>query len=149
MFLIDADADLNNQLEELDEIKKSSKNRLLVVVNKIDLNPKIKNEVTDALFISAKKDEGIDKLKSELLKFVNTEQLSNNATIVTNLRHYEELQLTLYEINTIIEGLGNGLTGDFLAINIRQALFHLGSITGEVTTDDLLGNIFSKFCIGK
>jgi tRNA modification GTPase len=59
------------------------------------------------------------------------------------------LQLTLHEINTIIEGLGNGLTGDFLAINIRQALFHLGSITGEVTTDTLLGNIFGKFCIGK
>jgi tRNA modification GTPase len=122
---------------------------LLVVVNKIDLNPKIKNEVKDALFISAKKDEGIDKLKSELLKFVNTEQLSNNETIVTNLRHFEELQLTLHEINTIIEGLDNGLTGDFLAINIRQALFHLGSITGEVTTDTLLGNIFGKFCIGK
>jgi tRNA modification GTPase len=83
------------------------------------------------------------------LEFVNTEQLSNNATIVTNLRHYEELQLTLHETNTIIEGLENGITGDFLAINIRQSLFHLGSITGEVTTDDLLGNIFGKFCIGK
>ena len=83
------------------------------------------------------------------MTFVNTKELSNNETIVTNLRHYEELQLTLHEINTIINGLHKGISGDFLAINIRQALFHLGSITGEVTTDTLLGNIFGKFCIGK
>ena len=109
----------------------------------------IKKDFKDALFVSAKNKKGIEILKNKLLEFVNTKQLSNNATIITNLRHYEELQLTLHEINTIIEGLDNGLTGDFLAINIRQALFHLGSITGEVSTDDLLSNIFSKFCIGK
>ena len=80
---------------------------------------------------------------------MNTAHLSNNETIITNLRHYEELQLTLNEIKATTEGLDSGLTGDFLAINIRQALFHLGSITGEVTTDTLLGNIFGKFCIGK
>jgi len=149
LFLIDADADLNSQIIELNKIKETAKEKLLVVINKIDLNPKVKNEFKDALFISAKKDEGIETLKERLLTFVNTEQLSNNETIVTNLRHYEELQLTLHEINTIIEGLNSGLTGDFLAINIRQSLFHLGSITGEVTTDTLLGNIFGKFCIGK
>jgi len=149
LFLIDADANISNQLLELDKIKDTAKEKLLLVVNKIDLNPKFKNELKDALFISAKKDEGIDKLKSKLLKFVNTSAISNNEPIVTNLRHYEELQLTLYEIETIISGVNSGLTGDFLAINIRQALFHLGSITGEVTTDDLLGNIFGKFCIGK
>ena len=149
LFIIDADSDLNIQLLELDKIKSIAKEKLLVVVNKIDLNPKINAEFKDTLFISAKKNEGINTLKSELLKFVNTSAISNNETIVTNLRHFEELQLTLYEINTIIEGLDSGLTSDFLAINIRQALFHLGSITGEVTTDDLLGNIFGKFCIGK
>ena len=149
LFLIDADANISNQLLELDKIKDTAKGKLLIIVNKIDLNPEIKDDFKDALFISAKNDEGIEGLKTKLLEFVNTEQLSNNETIVTNLRHYEELQLTLHEINTIIEGLNSGLTGDFLAINIRQALFHLGSITGEVTTDTLLGNIFGKFCIGK
>jgi len=149
LFLIDADANIPNQLLELDKIKDTAKGKLLIVINKIDLNPEIKNDFKDALFISAKNDEGIEGLKAKLLEFVNTEQLSNNETIVTNLRHYEELQLTLHEINTIIEGINSGLTGDFLAINIRQALFHLGSITGEVTTDTLLGNIFGKFCIGK
>ena len=149
LFLIDADANLDNQLLELEKIKTSAGDKLLLVINKIDLNPEIKDNFKDALFISAKKDEGIEILKERLLTFVNTEQLSNNETIVTNLRHYEELQLTLHEINSIINGLNSGLTGDFLAINIRQSLFHLGSITGEVTTDTLLGNIFGKFCIGK
>ena len=149
LFLIDADAELNNQLLELEKIKASAGEKLLLVINKVDLKPEIKENFKDALFISAKKDEGIETLKERLLTFVNTAQLSNNETIVTNLRHYEELQLTLHEINTIIEGLNSGLTGDFLAINIRQSLFHLGSITGEVTTDTLLGNIFGKFCIGK
>ena len=149
LFLIDADADLDNQLLELEKIKTSAGDKLLLVINKIDLNPEIKDNVKNALFISAKKDEGIEILKERLLTFVNTEQLSNNETIVTNLRHYEELQLTLHEINSIINGLNSGLTGDFLAANIRQSLFHLGSITGEVTTDTLLGNIFGKFCIGK
>jgi len=149
LFLIDADADLDSQLLELEKIKTSAGDKLLLVMNKIDLNPEIKDNFKNALFISAKKDEGIEILKERLLTFVNTEQLSNNETIVTNLRHYEELQLTLHEINSIIDGLNSGLTGDFLAVNIRQCLFHLGSITGEVTTDTLLGNIFGKFCIGK
>ena len=149
LFLIDADANLDNQLLELEKIKTSAGDKLLLVINKIDLNPEIKDNFKNALFISAKKDEGIETLKERLLTFVNTEQLSNNETIVTNLRHYEELQLTLHEINSIIDGLNSGLTGDFLAVNIRQSLFHLGSITGEVTTDTLLGNIFGKFCIGK
>jgi tRNA modification GTPase len=149
LFLIDADANLDNQLLELEKIKTSAGDKLLLVMNKIDLNPEIKDNFKNALFISAKKNEGIEALKERLLTFVNTEQLSNNETIVTNLRHYEELQLTLHEINSIIDGLNSGLTGDFLAVNIRQCLFHLGSITGEVTTDTLLGNIFGKFCIGK
>ena len=148
LFLIDANSNINNQLAELNKVKDKLKDKLLVVVNKIDLNA-VKEDLKHAIFISAKNNEGVETLKERLLTFVNTKELSNNETIVTNLRHYEELQLTLHEINTIINGLHKGISGDFLAINIRQALFHLGSITGEVTTDTLLGNIFGKFCIGK
>ena len=148
LFLIDANSNISNQLEDLNKVKDKIKDKLLVVVNKIDLNA-VKEDLNHAIFISAKNNEGIETLKERLLTFVNTKELSNNETIVTNLRHYEELQLTLHEINTIINGLHKGISGDFLAINIRQALFHLGSITGEVTTDTLLGNIFGKFCIGK
>ena len=149
LFLIDANKIISNQLKELDKVKEKIKDKLLVVVNKIDLNFEVQNEIKDAIFISAKNNEGIEILKKRLLSFVNTKEFLNNETIVTNLRHYDELNLTLHEINVIINGLKNGITGDFLAINIRQALFHLGSITGEVTTDTLLGNIFGKFCIGK
>ncbi|MBC8474117.1 MAG: tRNA uridine-5-carboxymethylaminomethyl(34) synthesis GTPase MnmE, partial [Cryomorphaceae bacterium] len=129
LFLIDANSNISNQLEELNKVKDKIKDKLLVVVNKIDLNA-VKEDLKHAIFISAKNNEGIETLKERLLTFVNTKELSNNETIVTNLRHYEELQLTLHEINTIINGLHKGISGDFLAINIRQALFHLGSITG-------------------
>ncbi len=149
LFLIDAKEDIPKQLIELNKIKETNKEKLLVIVNKIDLNPKIRQELKESIFISAKNNKGIDILKKKLLTFLNTNKLSNNATIITNLRHYNELQLTLDEIHAIIDGLKKDISGDFLAINIRQALFHLGSITGEVTSDTLLGNIFGKFCIGK
>ena len=73
----------------------------------------------------------------------------NDDTIITNLRHYDELKLSLVEIDTIIKGVEKNLSGDLLAFNIRQSLYHLGSITGEITNDTLLSNIFGKFCIGK
>ncbi len=149
LFLIDANSDFNDQLAGFNRIKEKFNNKLLLVINKIDLNPEIKTKFKGCIYISAKNNEGIEKLKSELLKFTNTEKLSNHETIVTNIRHYEELQLTLNEIDTIVDGLNSDVTSDFLSINIRQALFHLGSITGEITNDELLGNIFGKFCIGK
>ena len=75
--------------------------------------------------------------------------LRNNNTIVTNSRHYNALLGALEEINRVQEGLNQNLSGDLLAIDIRQALYHFGEITGEVTNDELLGNIFANFCIGK
>ena len=146
LHLLEANTNIKNQLKNL---KKVSTKETLVVINKTDLNLQIKKNYKDAIFISAKNNEGIDSLKESLLNFVNLKDLSEDQTIITNLRHYNELLLTLNEIDVIIKGLKDGITSDFLSINIRQALFHLGSITGEITTDDLLGNIFSKFCIGK
>jgi len=84
-----------------------------------------------------------------LLSFVDDGALRNNDTIVTNSRHYNALLLALEEINKVQEGLNENLTTDLLAIDIRQALYHFGEITGEVTNDELLGNIFANFCIGK
>ena len=149
LFIIDSTSNISQQLIELNKIRKKANDKLIVVVNKIDLQSKITKKLKNAILISAKNSKGIEKLKKELLTFVNSKELSNNTTIVTNLRHYDELQLTLHEINMIINGLQEEVSGDFLSINIRQALFHLGSITGEVTTDTLLGNIFQNFCIGK
>ena len=83
------------------------------------------------------------------MSFVNTGALRNNDTIVTNSRHYDALLKAFEEIQKVKEGLESGLSGDLLAIDIRQALYYFGEITGEITNDDLLGNIFANFCIGK
>ena len=106
-------------------------------------------EISDLKLLSAKENIGIEILQDKLLEFVNTGALRSNDTIVTNSRHYDSLLKAQEEINKVQEGLNMGLTGDLLAIDIRQALYYFGEITGEITTDDLLGNIFSKFCIGK
>jgi tRNA modification GTPase len=149
LYLIDVNSNIKSQLEELKKVKETINEELFIVVNKIDLKKDTSFNLENAIQISAKKNIGITELKSKLLNVVNSKNLSSNDTIITNLRHYQELKLTLNEINVIINGISSGITGDFLSINIRQALSHLGSITGEVTTDTLLGNIFGKFCIGK
>ena len=138
LYVLDANTDISNQLKELDKLEDKIKKKTLIVVNKIDLKSITQKKLDNAIYISAKDNKGIKTLKKKLLTYIDTKKLSNNETIITNLRHYDELQLTLHEINTIIEGLKNGVTGDFLAINIRQALVHLGSITGEITSDTLL-----------
>ncbi|WP_425236783.1 tRNA uridine-5-carboxymethylaminomethyl(34) synthesis GTPase MnmE [Ulvibacterium sp.] len=127
---------------------------LVVVANKMDLLDaegvdQIKNEIGDALLLSAKKSTGVEALKSKLLEFVNTGALRNNDTIVTNSRHYNALLKALEEVEKVQWGMENGISGDLLAIDIRQALYHFGEITGEISSDDLLGNIFANFCIGK
>ena len=99
--------------------------------------------------ISAKNNEGVEDLKDKLIGFVNTGALNNNETIVTNTRHYDALLKAFEEIQKVKYGLETGLSGDLMAIDIRQALYHFGEITGEITSDDLLGNIFANFCIGK
>lgn len=99
------------------------------------------------IYLSAKNNE-VEELKMKLYDLVAISG-DTDVTIVTNLRHYEALEKALAAIQNVNAGIENGITGDFLAIDIRHALHYLGEITGEVTTDDLLGNIFSKFCIGK
>ena len=92
---------------------------------------------------------GIEILTNQLTFLINTGALKNDETIVTNSRHYDALLKALNEINKVDEGIQHGLSGDLLAIDIREALYFFGLITGEVTNDDLLGNIFANFCIGK
>ncbi|WP_210489025.1 tRNA uridine-5-carboxymethylaminomethyl(34) synthesis GTPase MnmE [Rufibacter aurantiacus] len=102
------------------------------------------------VFISADTKEGLEKLKDALLEQVHAnEAITGDRTIVTNLRHFQSLQKTSDALQEVLKGLDGGLTGDWLAADIRRCLFYLGEITGEITTDDLLDNIFTKFCIGK
>ena len=125
----------------------------LIIVNKMDASNTnaVKKcfEQYDYLTISAKTGEGVEALKHHLLGLVQMGKLHNNDTIITNARHYDALRQALDNIQKVQHGLQTGLSGDLLAIDIREALHHFGRITGEISTDDLLGNIFANFCIGK
>lgn len=124
----------------------------VTIINKSDLlseDQRAEYSVLNPIYISAKQQQGIEELKDELLNQVNLSQINTDDTIVTNIRHLEALQHTREALEKVLFGIDNPITSDFLAMDIRQALHHLGEITGTVTTDDLLENIFSKFCIGK
>ncbi|WP_417443873.1 tRNA uridine-5-carboxymethylaminomethyl(34) synthesis GTPase MnmE [Joostella sp.] len=170
IYIIDSIKLVNNR-ENISQIRvelEKIKNRfpqkpLVIIANKTDTISKdltdfiaaeIKdiaaaNVKTKALLIAAKTGIGVEELKNILLEFVNTGALRNNETIITNSRHYDSLLKALEEIDRVQDGMANGISSDLLAIDIRQALYHFGEITGEITTDDLLGNIFANFCIGK
>ena len=116
------------------------------IVKKSDL---VTTDAANGIAISAKHGENIDQLRSALTEAVLGDFDMANETIVSNARHHAELLETKEALEKALHGLETGITGDFVAMDIRQAMYHLGSITGDISTDDLLGNIFSKFCIGK
>ncbi len=124
----------------------------IVVGNKVD---KIDVAQLDAfkgfeiLYLSALNKENLDGLKTEILKLAQLDNFNSGDTVVTNIRHYESLLKTNSALDDVLSGIDNQVTNDFLALDIRTSLHHLGEITGDITTDDLLANIFSKFCIGK
>ncbi|MGB2342168.1 MAG: tRNA uridine-5-carboxymethylaminomethyl(34) synthesis GTPase MnmE [Flavobacteriaceae bacterium] len=140
-------------LKDLQKFKKQyPQKKLLVVFNKED---QIENfdfpeslEGYPVLSISAKMNSNIDQLIFHLTQHFKLNP-TQNQSIITNSRHYGALSSAQKEVLAIQNGLRNGLSGDLLAIDLRQALYHLGEITGEVTNDELLGNIFANFCIGK
>ncbi|MFT4612658.1 MAG: tRNA modification GTPase [Glaciecola sp.] len=140
---------------ELEKIKnKYPQKPLIVVSNKIDQIDDIQisemqRVIPEIQLLSAKTGFGVEQLTDALLNLINTGALRNNETIVTNSRHYDALLKAFEEVQKVKNGLETGLSGDLLAIDIRQALYHFGEITGEITNDDLLGNIFANFCIGK
>lgn len=124
----------------------------LILVNKADListDQRKAFEGLNAVFISAKEKQGIDELKTTLLEQVNLHHINTSETLVTNIRHVEALKQTEHALQRVLANVDNPVTSDFLVMDIKQALHYLGEITGTVTTDDLLENIFTKFCIGK
>ena len=120
--------------------------------NKVDkADPKLIKELEkhDFIFISASNKTNIVTLKDRILSSIQVKTVKAGDVLVTNLRHYQNLLQTNEALDRVLTGMDEGITGDFLAMDIRQALHYLGEITGVITTDDLLDNIFSKFCIGK
>jgi tRNA modification GTPase len=105
--------------------------------------------IPDLIPISAKNRNGLNDLEAALLNVIGLDQVSTSGTLVTNLRHYQQLLQTQETLEGVLAALKTGLTGDLIAQDLRYALHHLGEITGQISNDDLLKNIFGKFCIGK
>ena len=144
---------------DLDKLTHSGMH-VLVVANKMDLNPHTTYEhyfskeapliTADSWVpIIAKEQMNIPHLKEKLYQAVISEKVDADDTIVSNARHFEALEKSYASLDQVLNGMNSGITSDFIAMDIRLALHHLGEITGEISTDDLLENIFGKFCIGK
>lgn len=136
----------------------TANSKKIFIANKMDLNPYTKPEdyyreglisEENLIPVSAKNQMNIGYLKDVLYQTVIENPQLMDQTIVSNTRHYDALSKTDQSLNAVLNGMNAGITSDFIAMDIRQALYYLGTITGEVSTDDLLGNIFSNFCIGK
>ena len=151
IYMVDAlqtPDELAEQLRDLNKLEIP----YLALVNKADLfTPEQREtfEQQEVLFLTAKERIGIEELKQQLLAKVNLHHINTSETLVSNIRHVEALKNTETALQRVLQNIDNPVTSDFLAMDIKQALHYLGEITGTVTTDDLLENIFSKFCIGK
>jgi len=155
VYLFDAEEMSATEVEEdLSKLKKGADTPVLSLANKVDMGEE-KNylnkfkEIDGLSLLSAKNGHGIAELKKRLYDTVLQGKNLNEGVILSNARHYEALQATLINLQAAEKGIEIKLSGELIASDIRSALNHLGEITGEVTTDDLLGNIFGKFCIGK
>ena len=140
-------------LEEYKAYIQDKDKHFILVANKIDKLEEIPSHLKELLeletvFVSAKRKENIHLLAETLVNHVKNDSPDDNI-LVNNSRHYEALRQALDAIEAVQNGFESGLPTDLIAIDVRQALYHLGSITGEVTSDEILGNIFGKFCIGK
>lgn len=157
LHLIDAEkiVDLRDWINKTKELKHEYPDKkVLTVINKADTLTKDEIENIEAerpqwILISARQKTGLDTLINHLTRLVNAGALSNQQTVVSNSRHFEALNKAFEALNEVQKGMDQNISSDLMAIDIRQALFHLGEITGAITTDDLLGNIFANFCIGK
>jgi tRNA modification GTPase len=140
-------------------VPRTENKKLIIVFNKIDkISPEeeavLEEEFLphipgERIFLSVKNKKNTDILEKALLRAAALPQFDHHDVIVTNLRHYEALSKALESIHRVEEGLKTNLSGDFIAQDIRECMHYLGEITGEISTDEVLGNIFRKFCIGK
>jgi tRNA modification GTPase len=152
IYVVDLTATYQDEINKVQRQLEQQGVPFIMVGNKMD---QISDDLlgtlktTAVVPLSAKNKTNMEELKQRILEAVSLKHVSEDQTLVTNLRHYESLQETQKALDDVLAGIANGISNDLLALDIRQALHHLGEITGEITTEDLLENIFSKFCIGK
>jgi tRNA modification GTPase len=151
----------NKEIEYIADkiVPKTQNKKLIIVFNKIDKISLEEQQIleeeflpyvpAERIYLSAKYKKNTEKLEKALLKAANLPEVNTGDVIVSNLRHYEALTKALESVERVQNGLKTNLSGDFIAQDIRECMHYLGEITGEITTDEILGNIFEKFCIGK
>ncbi len=165
LLLVDANQDLNYIMDTIKKVEQrieGTDKKLLVLLNKVDLVEtedqlsKIEQSIRSViktedefLRISAKSGKNTDRLIDQLLEAANYSRIEENDIIVTNTRHYEALKKAHESLQRAREGFQNDLPTDLLAIDVRNVIHYLGEITGDISTDEILGNIFENFCIGK
>ncbi|MBP6385699.1 MAG: tRNA uridine-5-carboxymethylaminomethyl(34) synthesis GTPase MnmE [Pseudarcicella sp.] len=157
IYLFDSQTTEVTDLQVLENELIARNTPYLLVGNKVDTITQEKINIlqkelqapSNVYFISAHTALNVDKLKKELVAKVMSKEVKQGDIVVTNLRHFQHLSHANASLDSVLEGLDNGISGDFLAQDIRHSLHHLGEITGEISSDDLLANIFGKFCIGK
>ena len=159
LLVVDSEQALNLIHDRIEELSpKVTDKRMVVVFNKVDNISDAKlqelrnidiNADFDAVFISAQHKENLQELEDILVESANLTAIEENDVVVTNIRHYEALVNALEAIERVQQGLQTGISSDFLSQDIRGCMHYLGEITGEISTDDVLGHIFAHFCIGK
>tara|TARA_B100000780_G_scaffold262194_1_gene215142 strand:- start:3125 stop:4513 length:1389 start_codon:yes stop_codon:yes gene_type:complete len=145
---------LREVVTNLQEQTQGNQATLLLAGNKVDLANLDQTQAKftgfeNLILFSAKEGMGVDDIRKQLLQTVLSQKATEQDVVVSNSRHFHALTQANDALIRALEGLNTGITGDFIAMDIRQSLHYLGELTGQITTDDLLGNIFSKFCIGK
>lgn len=157
LYVVDiSETSYEEMLEELNDFREHIANKskkFIIVANKIDMlleSPHHFREILDLdiLFVSAKRKENINLLNDFLLNASSLPDF-NHSVVLTNSRHFDELSKALDAIENVEQGFASNIPSDLIAIDIKEVLFHIGSITGEVTNNEILGNIFGKFCVGK
>ncbi len=163
ILLIDEVSDsamsINKRAESVRKMISESDKRLIILINKTDIASASSQKVLKSqisldekdtlLFISAREKTGLEELRLKLGELSMKVKMSSEDVIITNLRHYEALTRVSESLGRVLLGLNEMIPEDLIAIDIRQAIHYLGEITGEITTDEILGNIFRNFCIGK
>ena len=152
LYLIDLATSVRKidlEIEEFNKLKKKYEQKSIILIfTKADLvKRQIKKTGLNSIFMNTKEKKDVTYLKNIIIENLN--QNFSNKLIITNSRHYSALSHAKKEINNVKEGLKNNVPSDLLTVDLKQVLYHLGEVTGEVTNDDILSNIFSKFCIGK
>ncbi len=159
LLVTDISGDVKHIFNRILQIRqKITGQKVIIVANKVDVATQeaitqlsefslLSNE--SLVFIAAKSKTNIDQLIGMMKQALDFKSIGTQDIVVSNVRHFEALTMALQAIERIIEGLGSGISGDFLAQDIRECLHYLGEITGEISTDEILGHIFKNFCIGK